>query len=374
MKRGYKRLLIFNIFMFIILLLNSFLFDVLSRYKMIIFLIVVMFVFFKLFGFERDKRRYIKDIILEVAIFLFTFFILYYLLGVVIGFAETHYYSVYGMVTFVIPVFLYVVLRELFRYMMLCKAEGSKLVVVVTTIMFIFLDVTSFIPGIDYSSGVSIFKFIALLVLPAISTNVVLSYLTMKTGYKPVLFYALVIELYAFLLPIVPDPGEYITAVIRFTLPIILWYKVYSFFEKDRDPEIDREYNKKHFVSLIGPAIIAVVLVYFTSGYFHYYAVAVASGSMKTKINKGDVVVIEKIDKKYDELKKGQVIAFYQHEKIYVHRLVDIGKDRNEYYFYTKGDANNFPDNFVVKEEDIIGIVNYRIPVIGKPTVWLNEL
>ena len=373
MKRGYKRLLIFNIIMFIILLLNSFLFDVLSRYKMIIFLIVIMFVFFKLFGYEKDKHRYIKDIILEIAIFLFTFFILYYLLGVIIGFTESHYYSVMGMTRFVIPVLLYVILREIFRYMMLCKAEGNSLLIIVTTIMFIFLDITSLVPNIDYSSGINVFKFFALSILPAISSNIVFSYVTMKVGYKPVIFYALIIELYVFLLPIVPDPGEYITAVIEFTLPIVLWYKIYSFFEKDRDPEIERKYNKKHFISLVGPAIIAMILVYLTSGYFHYYAVAVASGSMKTKINKGDVAVIEKIDKKYNELEVGQVLAFYQGKRIYVHRIVDMARNGDEHFFYTKGDANNYVDNFVVKEGDIIGIVRFKIPCIGMPTVWLNK-
>lgn len=373
MKRGYKRLLVFNIFLFIILLLNSFLFDVLSRYRMIIFLIIVMFIFLKMFGYEKDKHRYIKDIILEIAIFLFTFFILYYLLGVIIGFTASHYYSADGMIMFVIPVLLYVILREIFRYMMLCKAEGNNLLIIITTIIFIFLDITSLIPNIDYSSGVSMFKFLALSVLPAISSNIVFSYLTMKVGYKPVIFYALIIELYIFLLPIVPDPGEYITAVIKFTLPIVLWYKIYSFFEKDRDAEIEREYNKKHVISLVGPAIIAIVLVYFTSGYFHYFAVAVASGSMKSKINKGDAVIIEKIDKKYDELEVGQVLAFYQGKRIYVHRLVDMDKNNDEFFFYTKGDANDYVDNFVVKEEDIIGIVRFKIPCIGMPTVWLNK-
>ena len=257
--------------------------------------------------------------------------------------------------------------------MMLCKAEGSNLLIIITTIMFIFLDVTTLIPSIDYTSGINIFKFIALSIMPAISTSIVLSYLTMKVGYKPVIFYALITELYTFLLPIVPNSGEYITAVVNFTLPIVLWYKIYSFFEKDRDEEVTRKYNKKHVVSLIGPAIITIILVYFTSGYFHYYAIAVASGSMKTKINKGDVVVVEKIDKHYDTLEIGDVLAFYQGKRIYVHRLVDIAKTKNQFYFYTKGDANNYVDNFVIKEEDIIGTVNFKIPYIGVPTVWLNK-
>ena len=340
---------------------------------MVLFLTIIIFAFWKLFGFEKDKHRYIKDIILEIAILLFAFFILYYLLGVFIGFTQNHYYTLSAITTFILPIILYIILREILRYMMLCKAEGSNLLIIITTIMFIFLDVTTLIPSIDYTSGINIFKFIALSIMPAISTSIVLSYLTMKVGYKPVIFYALITELYTFLLPIVPNSGEYITAVVNFTLPIVLWYKIYSFFEKDRDEEVTRKYNKKHVVSLIGPAIITIILVYFTSGYFHYYAIAVASGSMKTKINKGDVVVVEKIDKHYDTLEIGDVLAFYQGKRIYVHRLVDIAKTKNQFYFYTKGDANNYVDNFVIKEEDIIGTVNFKIPYIGVPTVWLNK-
>ena len=42
--------------------------------------------------------------------------------------------------------------------------------------------------------------------------------------------------------------------------------------------------------------IITIILVYLTSGYFHFWAIAVASGSMSPKIEKGDVVIIEKLD------------------------------------------------------------------------------
>ena len=94
---------------------------------------------------------------------------------------------------------------------------------------------------------------------------------------------------------------------------------------------------------------------------------------MKTKINKGDVVLIEKINEKYDSLKVGQVLAFYQGKRIYVHRIVDMARNGDEHFFYTKGDANNYVDNFVVKEGDIIGIVRFKIPCIGMPTVWLNK-
>ena len=57
-----------------------------------------------------------------------------------------------------------------------------------------------------------------------------------------------------------------------------------------------------------------------------------------------------------------------------MHRVVNIISEKDEYYFYTKGDANNNDDNFAISEDMIIGIVNYKVPYIGLPTVWLNEL
>ena len=91
-------------------------------------------------------------------------------------------------------------------------------------------------------------------------------------------------------------------------------------------------------------------------------------------INKGDVVVIEKLDGKFDNLKVGQVVAYKYGNIIIVHRLVDIVKVEDEYYFYTKGDANTDIDNYPIRESMMIGIVNIRVPYVGLPTVWLNEL
>ena len=116
------------------------------------------------------------------------------------------------------------------------------------------------------------------------------------------------------------------------------------------------------------------MLVYFTSGYFHYHAIVVASGSMTPNILKGDVVVIEKIDGDYSKLKVGQVIAYKYDNVIIVHRLINIIENNGTYYFYTKGDANDLPDNWIVRGDTIIGTVNVKVPYIGLPTVWLNEL
>ena len=144
MKRGYKRLLIFEILLFAILLINSFFINVLSGINMTIFLLIVLVAFKCLFGFEKDRHRYTKDIILDVIIFLIVFLLLYYLSGILLTFYQTgNYYTLYGFKTFIFPIICYIILREYLRYMFMCKREGSILLTVTTIILFIFLDVTS---------------------------------------------------------------------------------------------------------------------------------------------------------------------------------------------------------------------------------------
>jgi len=375
MKKGYKRLLFFEIIICCFLLLNSFAWNILSSYITILFLIFILFLFYKLFGFEKDNHRYVKDIILETIIFLITFFLLYYLLGILIGFAKTHnYFSFNSIKDYILPTILLVVLKEYFRYMITTKAEGNLVLRITTIILFILLDLTTILYYRDFSTNYKIFVFIALKLLPSISYNIVSSFYTLKYGYKPLIVYSLIINLYAYLLPIVPNASNYIQSIILFLLPIIYSYRLFLFSEKEKDKDVERKKSNNNYWSLAVATFIVILLVYLTSGYFKYWAIAIASGSMTPSIYKGDVVVVSKIDNKYSTLKKGEVIAFKRNNVIVVHRLVNILKIDNKYYFYTKGDANEHPDSFTIEEDMVVGKVEFKIPFIGKPTVWLNEL
>ncbi len=374
MKRGYKRLLIFEIIIMIILILNSFVSSILSDYGMIAFLLLVCFLFKFLFGFEKDRHRFAKDIIIEEIVFLLTYFLIYYLLGILFGFAKTNYlFYIKNSFTYIIPIVLIVIIKEFLRYMMLVKSEGSKLLVVMTCVLFILIDITGAVYYNNFSSNYDTFMFFSLSLLPSISTNIVCTYVSVKVGYKPVIFYLLVMRLYPYLLPIVPNPNNYITAIISLIVPVIFGYRVYLSFLKQQDEDVTRDYNKRSFVPLIISSLIVTILIYFVSGYFHYYAVAIASGSMVPSIHKGDVVIVEKVDN-VEDIKEGQVIAYESNKITIVHRVIDKIKVDDEWYFYTKGDANEDKDDIVVKKDMINGTVSLKIPWIGAPTVWFNEL
>jgi len=374
MKRGYKKLLVFEIIFFIVILLNSFIINILNDYTLVITLILVTILFKKIFGFEKDKHRYTEDIIFDIIIFLLMFFISFYLFGIIIGFAKTgNYYNLKGIISFIIPITLTIIIKEYLRYQMIMKSEGCKILTITTCILFIFLDITNALYYGNFSTKYDSFIFIALTLMPSISSNIVCMYLSYRVGYKPNIVYLLVINLYQYLIPIIPNPNEYIYAIIKFLLPIILGYKLSLSFNKVMDEDIRREYKKNKSIALILPTFLVIIIIYFTSGYFRYYTVAIASGSMTPKIYKGDVVII---DKKFnrDDLEIGQVIAYEYNQIVVVHRLVNIEKVGDKYYYYTKGDANGNIDNYIVYEDTILGIVNHKIPYVGFPTVWLNEL
>lgn len=375
MKRSYKKLLIFEIIIFIIFLINSFVSNILGTYKTIAFLLITLGIFKVFFGLEKDRHRYIKEIIFEIIIFLLIFFILFYLLGIYIGFARIeNYLTLYGLKTFIVPLVLIILIKEYLRYQMVTKADGNLLLTILTCILFILVDVTDPIYYANFKSSYGTFIFLAMTLFPAISTNVVCTYITKKVAYKPIIVYLLIMELYQYIIPIIPNPDKYITSVIRLILPAVMAFRISKFFKADDDEDLSRDYNKKRYWFLIIPIAFIIIIVYFTSGYFHYHAIAIASGSMEPKIYKGDVVVIEKLDGKYSDLKVGQIIAYNYEGVMIVHRVVNIEKVNDKYYFYTKGDNNANEDNYAVKEEMIYGIVNIRIPFIGIPTVWLNEI
>lgn len=375
MKDGYKRILFFEIILFLILILNNFIGNILNRYMLIIFLFLVIFIFIKFFGIEKERIRYVKDVMYDIIIVCLIAFLLYYIFGIVVGFYKNDNYLTFnGIIKFILPVGAIIILREYLRNLFLLKCEGNKLLIIFTCSLFVFIDIFRDMYYHKFDNGYDMFIFIALILLPSICNNIVCTYICNRVGYKPNILWLLTTDLYVYLLPIIPNPNDYLLSVIRVIFPLIIMYKVYLFYVKVEDKHVDREYRKRDIFPLIMSSLFVIAIVYFSSGYFHYYLLAIASGSMSPVINKGDVVLIEKLDNNYEELDVGNIIAYRYSGVIVVHRIINIIEDNEELYIYTKGDANNGEDSWVVREDMIVGKVNYNIPYVGLPTVWLNGM
>ena len=372
MKKSYIKLIIFSFAFILFFLLNSLKFQFLNQTILNIILILLLGLTYFLFGFEKNRKRYWKDIVLEIIIILISFFLMYYLLGILIGFAKTkNYLTITSFKKFIFPIFIYIILKEYLRYQLVMKASEEKKLIYLICIFFIALENTVPFSIHPLSFNQEMFLFLALTFIPSVTENILCTYLTLNFGYIPGIVYLLIIKLYFYILPLIPNPNEYIYSMVFFLLPVFVLFRIKSWQQKDRTNPIEREQqNKSGLIYYLPSLIITIVLVYFVSGYFKYYAIAIASNSMSPCFYKGDVVII---NQKYQNLNQGDIIAFKYEGTVIVHRIHQMIKTKNEYFIYTKGDANHNPDNYKITKDMILGVVKCKIPYIGKPTVLLNE-
>lgn len=378
-KSYYTIFLVETVIMFLVIL-NSFNSSLSNVYVLPFIIFVCDVIFFFILGFEKSNKRLNKIVSFDVFMYSMIFLILYYLFGIIIGYAESNnYLTLYGLTVFIIPTILKIVFKEHLRNSLLTKSGNNKFLIAYSVILFIMIDILPALSILKMSNMHDVFIFTALVLLPSITVNVFATYINIKVGYMPVIIYLLIFSLYQYVVPIVPNPSEYLKAIIDFILPILILFKVRKIVNKysDEDKEIDRNYKKSAIILLITPIILTIIIIYFVSGYFKYYALAIASGSMNPIFDRGSVVITEQVNEKYDnynKLKEGEIIAFKAEKNIVVHRLIRIVNTDNEVYYYTKGDANEEEDDYLIKKENIIGIVRFRIPYIGYPTVWFSEI
>lgn len=373
MKKSYIKLIIFSLTIILFLICNSFIFKIFNTLYLSFFMLFLLLIVKIMFGFEKDNHRYTKDVMMHLLIILISFFLIYYLSGIIISFSKTsNYFTFSGLTSIILPLIFYIIVKEYLRYTLVTKSSESIPLIVLICILFICFDSTVAFSINDLSFSKSTFLLFSVTFIPLITENILCTFITYNFGYKPNILYLLIIKLYPYLLPIVPNPNEYVYSMIFFLLPIVILYKLQKFIKNDRvNIEVESIKQKNYFYYL--PLIfITIISVYFVSGYFKYYAIAVATGSMVPNINKGDVVIVNQKYKEND-LKKGTVIAYKYNEKVVVHRIYKIIKTK-DIIIYTKGDANNEVDKWKVSKDMVIGTVKQKIPIIGYPTVWLNEM
>jgi signal peptidase len=100
---------------------------------------------------------------------------------------------------------------------------------------------------------------------------------------------------------------------------------------------------------------------------------AIGSDSMRPEISTGDVVIIDKDYGTIEDIQLGSVIAFQRDGKVVTHRLIDVKNSIAGAKIQTRGDNNSSNDTWTVREDDLVGVVRWKIPLIGWPTIWLDR-
>lgn len=367
MKENNK-LIIIEIFIILITLANL-IFIKIHPYGIVLFLTAMYGVLWRVIGTNKKKQKTKTGIYLEVAEYLLTFFILYYLYGLLIGFKLNPVYTVDSFVNKIIPCILFIFIREKLRIKIIPNLKDKKLIVL-SIITFICMDLSY---G-TYLLTTDIFEpwiCVLLSMIPTIANNIVLSYLMREERENPILFYLMVIGLYSLVLPILPNGNIFVETIIMTLLPILLWVRIYSLVQSDE--EVPIEERIKNMIILVLPTIVVIGLVYFYSGYFRYYAIAISTDSMSPKINRGDLVIVDQKITNYEKIKVGEVIAYKKDNHYVVQRVIGVRKEKGKCYYETQEDASINPGITDVSEEMLVGTVSVSVRYLGYPTILLNR-
>ena len=375
MKKNIKVIYLISLLLFIVNLIFYLMIKVIpsdwNKYLVITFLLFLVIFLRLYFGKYSNKSYYTGYIVRTVVMVLMAIGIIIYLLGLIVGFSTGYSYSLNTLLYSIIPIVLVTTLIEYLRYIVVKFNYDNIRSTLIFTILLSLLEIFFYLNIGVLTTSYKVFVFISVTVLPIITENYLCTYLTYNSDIKASLIFRLVSKLYIYILPIVPNLGDYLNSFVKLFTPFVIFYIVNrTMVEENRNKRIITKNSLKVFSIPI--IIVLLMVVMLVSGIFNSRLIAIASDSMAPLYNRGDAVIYEKIDA--GELKKGDILVFKKDNTIVTHRVVSIKKKGNEYSITTKGDANDSVDSFVSTNENVVGRVNYIIKYMGYPTVFFNEL
>lgn len=126
----------------------------------------------------------------------------------------------------------------------------------------------------------------------------------------------------------------------------------------------------------ISTTVIVVLMVFCAvflmgSRLLGYRVYTVLTGSMEPEFMVGDLLYVKQVD--VNTVKVGDPITFVLNEELVVatHRVVRI--DASNQRFYTKGDANEIEDGDPVHFNNVIGVPQFSIPLLGYVSDYIQN-
>ena len=315
-----------------------------------------------------------NQVLMIMTVIALVYVMLYYLSGLKFGFIINLYkFSFNIFLKYILPIAAIIACTEIIRAVMM--AQQSKLAKVFCYFACVVADmlIVSNIPSV--TSFNKFMELVAGALLPAILSNFLYQYLSKRYGIYPGLVFRAITTLHLYIFPVRSGIAETLYNFVRLLLPIAIYLFIDSLYEKKKRYALG---NTSHFVRIVSTVLTVVVLVIMTgtvllvSNQFQYGALVIATDSMTGELNRADVAIYERYDD--HAVEQVQVIVFDKNNVVTVHRVVKIEIINGVTRYYTKGDANEDNDAGFIVDSDIVGVVNYKVPYLGYPTLWIRSL
>lgn len=324
-----------------------------------------------------DYNRYLDqyDKVQTTFIVVVAYLMVYFILGLFVGYQYNAYSMTFkGIINNTIMFMPIIIFQEYIRQVLVAYSNGKNKWMAFITILFILIGINFNSITTDFRSAESGFKFLCSDIIPLIARNFVFTYLAYISSCKPPIIYRMLTTAVSIYLPILPNINWFYSGLFGILVPIILYVLVnYSQAKLERKMTWQEE-KRSRPITYVPLLIVVFIVVGFVIGLFKYQPVAVISDSMLPLFARGDMIIVEKLDKEdINNIKVGDVIKFLTENYYVIHRVYAIEETDDGLLFTTKGDNNNAPDSKKVKPEQIQSKYRCHVKYVGFPSVWLSE-
>ena len=370
MKKDKIKVYILEFILCIIFFFTLFVSSTYLRIITALALVLIFLVVRKLLHKRNIPSLHYKQVTIMLGLLSVVFLLVFYVLGLYFGFAKSLVtFNLWTLVLMIIPTAVIIIFSEIIRSIFL--TEKNTISKILTTVGMILIDLTLYTSMNQFTTFNGFIDVISFSLLASIANNLLWNYTSVRFGYKPAIVFRLIITLYEFIIPIVPNVFIYLRCFLRMVYPYILYLILEVLYTK-KDFVISIK-NKKRDNIISGILLIIMVLnVMLISCEFRFGLLVIGTGSMAETIDVGDAIIYERYDNQ--EIKEQQIIIFERDNIMVVHRIVDIKEVNGVKRYYTKGDANKQKDFGYRTQDEILGVVKFKVKYIGYPTIMLRDL
>lgn len=367
-KLSYGIAICFLLFYFLF-----FFFDISFSFFNFLFYGLLFLIFILLFRDKKLIRNYHKEFSQTVFIISIIYFIIYYILGVIIGYSYNVYSTSFigilrNIVVIVVPLLFREEVRSRFLFL-----NKKKFGIFFITLLFIVLELFSS-TFFTYSNNEELFINFFSIFLPIVLENILLTYLAFIGIRSTVYAYFIPMLISRYFIPITLDVDWFFALLFQLILVVVIFYVSFNEYLWKEKRIYSYKTNKTNSVVYLFGVVLIVSFGLFVAGVFKYRPVAILTYSMEPIFTRGDAVIVEKLDDdEKNKLKKGDIIQYQVDKTVVVHRIIKVKKEDNKKVYILKGDNNNAKDPKPVYMEQIMGKVLFSIPKVGYPSVWLSE-
>ena len=310
-----------------------------------------------------------KQVTILMGLLSVVFLLIYYLLGFYFGYVKSLVtFNLWTLLLMIIPTSVIIIVSEIIRSIFM--SEKSIISKILTTTFLILIDLTLYTTINQLTTFKGFVDVIGFSLLASIANNLLWNYTSVRFGYRPSIIFRLIITLYEFIIPVVPNVFMYFRCFLRIVYPYIIYLILEVLYAKKDFIVSAKDKKRDNIISAI-LLIMMILMIMLISCEFKYGLLVIGTGSMAGTIDIGDVVVYERYDNQ--NVKEQQIIIFERDEIRVVHRVVDIKDVNGVRRYYTKGDANKQNDSGYLTQDDIFGVVKFKVKYIGYPTLILRD-